>query len=164
MGLWFDLPNDERKSMKRAFAAGCLTAVPWMVSISAEAASYEVIPTSFDRNVLNSSYTYVATIFDNVDGKVFVCSVTHTEISGKALTYSCRDQSKELRSALAPSADLTTTLQSFNWLGPLPSAGFWQINAKSGELQFCLALQGQSDLYRPTNGCIKLDWKSAKPL
>jgi hypothetical protein len=164
MGLWFDLPNDERKSMKRAFAAGCLTAVPWMVSISAEAASYEVIPTSYDRNVLNSSYTYVATIFDNVDGKVFVCSVTHTEISGKALTYSCRDQSKELRSALAPSADLTTTLQSFNWLGPLPSAGFWQINAKSGELQFCLALQGQSDLYRPTNGCIKLDWKSAKPL
>lgn len=123
MGLWFDLPNDERKSMKRAFAAGCLTAVPWMVSISAEAASYEVIPTSYDRNVLNSSYTYVATIFDNVDGKVFVCSVTHTEISGKALTYSCRDQSKELRSALAPSADLTTTLQSFNWLGPCPRRG-----------------------------------------
>lgn len=135
-----------------------------MVSISAEAASYEIIPTSYDHNVLNSSYTYVATIFDNVDGKVFVCSVTHTEISGKALTYNCRDQSKEFGSTLAPSADLTTTLQASNWLGPLPSAGVWQINAKSGELQFCLALQGSSDLYRPPNGCIKLDWRSAKPL
>jgi len=157
-----NLHTDERKSMKRAFA-GCLAATSWIVSVSAEAAPYEVIPTSYDRNVLNSSYTYVATVFDNIEGKVFVCSVTHTEISGKALTYSCRDRSKELRSALAPSADLATTLQSSNWLGPLPSAAFWQINAKSGDLQFCLAMPGESDLYRPTSGCIKLDWRSAKP-
>ena len=66
-------------------------------------------------------------------------------------------------STLTPSADLTTTIQSSSWQGVLPSAGFWQINAKSGDLQFCLALQGQSDLYRPINGCIKLDWKTAKP-
>jgi hypothetical protein len=146
--------------MKCTFT-GFVVAVSCIASVSAEAASYEVIPTSYERNVLNSSYTYVATIFDNMDGKVFVCSVTHTEISGKALTYSCRDRSKELRSALAPSADLTTTVQASNLLGPLPSAAFWQINAKSGDLQFCLAFQGDSgDLYRPTEGCIKLDWKS----
>jgi hypothetical protein len=148
--------------MKRAFA-GCLAAFSSMASISAGATPYEVIPTSYDRNVLNSSYTYVATVFDNIDGKVFVCSVTHTEISGKALTYSCRDRSKELRSALPASADLTTTVQSSNWLGPLPSAGFWQINAKSGDLQFCLPMPGDSDLYRPASGCIRLDWRSAKP-
>jgi hypothetical protein len=150
------------KRMQRA-SAGCLAIISWMFSISAEAASYEVIPTSYDRNVLNSSYTYVATIFDNTDGRVFICSVTHTEMPGKTLTYSCRDQSREIRSVLTPSADLTTTIQSSSWQGVLPSAGFWQINAKSGDLQFCLALQGQSDLYRPINGCIKLDWKTAKP-
>ena len=144
--------------MKCTFT-GFVVAVSCIASVSAEAASYEVIPTSYDRNVLNSSYTYVATIFDNIDGKVFVCSVTHTEIS--ALMYSCRDRSKELHSALAPSADLTTTVQASNLLGPLPSAAFSQINAKSGDLQFCLAIQGDSsDLYRPMDGCIKLDWKS----
>jgi hypothetical protein len=142
---------------------GCLAIIPWMFSISAEGASYEVIPTTYDRNVLNSSYTYVATIFDNTDGRVFICSVTHTEMSGKSLTYSCRNQSNEIHSVLTPSADLTTTIQSSSWQGVLPSAGFWQINAKSGDLQFCLALQGQNDLYRPTNGCIKVDWKATKP-
>ena len=82
--------------MQRA-SAGCLAIISSILSISAEAASYEVIPTSYDRNVLNSSYTYVATIFDNTDGRVFICSVTHTEMSGKTLTYSCRDQSREIR-------------------------------------------------------------------
>src|SRR5712672_2978352 len=46
-----------------------------------------------------------------------------------------------------------------------PSAAFWQINAKSGDLQFCLAIQGESgELYRPSKGCIKVDRRSAKPL
>ena len=113
---------------------------------------YEVIPTSYDHNVLNSSYTYVATIFDNIDGKVFVCSVTHTEISGKHSRIAVVTGRRSLRSVLAPSADLTTTVQASNLLGPLPSAAFWQINAKSGDLQFCLAFQSDSsDLYRPTS-------------
>jgi hypothetical protein len=148
--------------MQRVLAA-YLAVLLWIASAPADAASYEVVPTSYERNVLNSSYTYVAMVFDNIDGKVFGCSVTYTEISGRALTYSCRDRSKELRSALPASADLTTSLQSSNWLGPLPSAGFWQINAKSGDLQFCLAIPGDSDLYRPPSGCIRLDWRSAKP-
>jgi hypothetical protein len=68
-------------------------------------------------------------------------------MSGTTLTYSCRDQSRDIGSVLTPSADLTTNIQSSSWQGVLPSAGFWQINAKSGDLQFCLALQAQSDLY-----------------
>jgi hypothetical protein len=148
--------------MKRAFIA-CLAITSWMLTVSAEAAFYEVIPTSYERNVLNSSYIYIATIFDNTDGRVFICSVTHTELSGKNLTYNCRDRSREIRSVLTPSPDLTTTIQSSTWQVLLPTGGFWQINAKSGDLQFCLAVQGDSDLYRPVNGCIKLDWKAGKP-
>src|SRR3954447_7792804 len=150
------------KRMKRAFIA-CLAITSWMLTVSAEAALYEVIPTSYERNVLNSSYIYIATIFDNTDGRVFMCSVTHTELSGKSLTYNCRDRSRDIHSVLTPSPDLTTTIQSSTWQAMLPTGGFWQINAKSGDLQFCLAVQGDSDLYRPVHGCIKLDWKAAKP-
>ena len=64
--------------------AGCLAITSSILTVSAEAASYEVIPTSYERNVLNSSYIYIATIFDNTDGRVFICSVTHTELSGKS--------------------------------------------------------------------------------
>ena len=150
------------KRMKRAFIA-CLAITSWMLTVSAEAALYEVIPTSYERNVLNSSYIYIATIFDNTDGRVFICSVTHTELSGKSLTYNCRDRSRDIRSVLTPSPDLTTTIQSSTWQVLLPTGGFWQINAKSGDLQFCLAVQGDSDLNRPVNGCIKVDWKAGKP-
>jgi len=97
--------------MKRAFIA-CLAITSWMLTVSAEAALYEVIPTSYERNVLNSSYIYIATIFDNTDGRVFMCSVTHTELSGKSLTYNCRDRSRDIHSVLTPSPDLTTTIQS----------------------------------------------------
>ena len=147
--------------MKRAFIA-CLAITSWMLTVSAEAALYEVVPTSYERNVLNSSYIYIATIFDNTVVRVFICSVTHTELSGKSLTYNCRDSSRDIRSVLAPSPDLTTIIQSSSWQVLLPRGGFWQINAKSGDLQFCLAVQGDSDLYRPVNGCIKLDWKGGK--
>ena len=141
----------------------CWPIISWMLLASAEATSYEVIPTNYERNVINSSYIYVATVFDNTEGRVFICSVTYTEISGKTLAYSCHDQSREIRSVLTPSAELTTTIQSSSWQALLPTPGFWQINAKSGDLQFCLALQGQSGLYRPINGCIKLDWRAGKP-
>jgi hypothetical protein len=76
----------------------CWPIISWMLLASAEAASYEVIPTNYERNVINSSYIYVATVFDNTEGRVFVCSVTYTEISGKTLAYSCHDQSREIRS------------------------------------------------------------------
>jgi hypothetical protein len=45
-----------------------------------------------------------------------------------------------------------------------PEPGFWQINSKSGDLQFCLALQGTNCPCRTTNNCVRLDWKDAKPL
>jgi hypothetical protein len=34
----------------------CWPIISWMLLASAEAASYEVIPTNYERNVINSSY------------------------------------------------------------------------------------------------------------
>ena len=146
----------------RRLLIGCIAVASWIYP--ARAAQYEVIPTTYDHNVTSSSYNYQATIFDNVSGKVFVCTTTYTELSGKTLTYTCYDHSKEMVSTLTPSGDLNTTIQSSNWQGSLPVAGFWQINSKSGDLQFCLASQRPSYPYRPANNnCIRLDWKDAKP-
>src|ERR1700733_14187762 len=128
---------------------GCMAVISWIHS--AEAAQYEVIPTTYDHNVTSSSYNYQATIFDNVGGKVLVCTTTYTELSGKTLTYTCYDHSKEMVSTLTPSGDLNTTIQSSNWQGSLPVAGFWQINSKSGDLQFCLASQRPRFPYRLAN-------------
>ncbi|MGZ5812056.1 MAG: hypothetical protein ACXWJR_00190 [Xanthobacteraceae bacterium] len=100
---------------------GCMAVVSWIHS--AKAAQYEVIPTTYDHNVTSSSYNYQATIFDNVGGKVFVCTTTYTELSGKTLTYTCYDHSKEMVSTLTPSGDLNTTIQSSNWRGIV--AGGW---------------------------------------
>jgi hypothetical protein len=146
----------------RRLLIGCIAVASWIYP--ARAAQYEVIPTTYDHNVTSSSYNYQATIFDNVSGKVFVCTTTYTELSEKALTYTCYDHSKEMISTLTPSSDLNTTIQSSNWQGSLPVAGFWQINSRSGGLQFCLATQRPSYPYRPeNNNCIRLDWKDAKP-
>ena len=103
----------------------------------------EVIPTTYEHTVLNSAYNYQATIFDNVSGRVFVCTAAYIELAGKALAYSCIDRSTEMGSTLPPSGDLNTIVQSSNWQGSLPVAGLWQINSKSGDLQFCLAMAGR---------------------
>jgi hypothetical protein len=126
------------------------------------AAQYEVIPTTYDHNILNHAYNYQATIFDNVGGRVFVCTATYIELAGKTLSYSCVDRSREMGSTLPPSGDLNTIIQSPNWQGSLPVAGLWQINSKSGDLQFCLAWLGDSTLFRPAQNCIKLGWKDPK--
>jgi hypothetical protein len=61
--------------MQRMFT-GCIAVISWIYPT--HAAQYEVIPTTYDHNVTSSSYNYQATIFDNVNGKVFVCTATYT--------------------------------------------------------------------------------------
>jgi len=116
-----DLARMDRDSRLRKDQAmqrlliGCLAVTSW--SYPVQAAQYEVIPTTYDHSVANSSYNYQATVFDNINGKVFVCTTTYTELSGKTLTYNCYDHSKEMISTLKPSGDLNTTIQSSNWMG-----------------------------------------------
>ena len=144
--------------MKRAFIA-CLAITSWMLTVSAEAALYEVIPTSYERNVLNSSYIYIATIFDNTDGRVFMCSVTHTELSGKSLTYNCRDRSRDIHSVLTPSPDLTTTIQSSTWQRRRPERGTelrGNVRGQCGGFDRGVALPVQRAPHRPGSGCNRL--------
>jgi hypothetical protein len=142
--------------MKRTLIA---FSVAILTSTTVAASPYEVIPTASSYQSSNAEYIYVATVFDNLKGKMFICSVG--AIKSAKLIYSCADASNYRLSAIPPSADIQTSVQLSVSQARLLGGGFWQMNSKSGDLQFCLAPE---PAYSNPNPCIMIDWKGSKPL
>jgi len=128
----------------------------------AAAATYEVLP-SVSNSLASGTQTYYwAQVLDNTNGKTFACSVKFDRTAKPALSYTCHDESNNTPTAISPSDALNTSIQ-VSISNYRPSVGaLWQINSKTGDLQFCLTTEPSS--VRPkVVPCIKLDWKIAPP-
>jgi hypothetical protein len=148
----------------RFYFVGAILLVELMTH-AANAASYEVVP-SFTPKMASSAAVmrYYANIFDHAHGKAYSCWVDRTLEPAASLSYRCHDLAKEHTSLLPPSSDITTAVDSSGRPNSRVAVdGLWQINSNTGDLQFCLAHEGNNG-HLPPNSCIKIDWKGAPPL
>jgi hypothetical protein len=132
----------------------------------ANADPYEVIPFHTKSFPAVNATSYQAMVLDNKTGSIYLCAVlwqvvTLTQPPG-ALTSTCGNLSKKITSTLSPSANLTTKVQIQD--NPtlaenvLLVPGLWQINSKTGDLQFCLTSE-----FPGHNSCVKLIWRGSPP-
>jgi hypothetical protein len=142
-----------RKSCARSMCAVCfcMTCLAWSQT---HAASYEVVPTVVETPPYLPA-SFFATVFDNMMAKIYDCEVSYAAGSNP-FNYKCKTR----QSTLAPSSDLTAVGQIFQNT-PHCAGGIWQINSKTGDLQFCI------DQHCWTTGapnvCIKIDWRKVSP-
>jgi hypothetical protein len=137
----------------------CLLALPQYVY----GASYEVVPTIIAYQVKQDIYDYWANVYDNTAGATYRCTVQYSagRVGAPLVQSQCYDLTKNLKSVLPPSSDIVTIAQPTQTTpSSSPYAGIWQIDSKTGDLQFCLSTDS---LNLPTNGCVKLNWRGAPP-
>jgi hypothetical protein len=150
--------------MRRAIRNTCF--VGWLCLLAlprfAYAASYEVVPTITVPSTATNSFYYWAMVYDNTSGMTYSCTVQyHNAPANVPMLPLCYDVTKSFKSILPPSGDLVTAVQPRADQFSAPAIGIWQINSKTGDLQFCLTREGGINL--PSNGCIRVTWKGTPP-
>jgi hypothetical protein len=128
----------------------------------ANADLYEVIPFHTISIPAVNAASYQALVLDNKTGSIYLCAVLLQTLvdlgkTSAALSSTCSNYSKKIASTLSPSPNLISKvqIQENPTLAPnvLRVPGLWQINSKTGAVQFCLT----SEISAPA--CVKLVWR-----
>ena len=146
--------------MKKVLIAG--TAL-FLVSQSAFAASFEVFPYSGTSDIAKESmdHTFRAIVFDNATRNIYYCTTTIHILKGSTyMSYTCA-RSKNHKSILPVSPNVQTSIHAGSTGGGLYESvlGAWQIDAATGDLQFCFppGVLNNKDI---ANDCMKIDYKN----
>jgi hypothetical protein len=129
----------------------------------ANADLYEVIPFHATSIPAVNAASYQALVLDNKTGSIYLCAIllqSHIDLgkTSDALTSTCNNYSKKITSTLSPSQNLVSKVQIQEnptlAQNVLRVPGLWQINSKTGDVQFCLTSESSAPA-----SCVKLVWR-----